>query len=73
MSYTYNLDGLMATMTYPSATAGRTLSAIDQDNNINYVTGAKYNATGAFTGSVYGQVNSFRFNNRLQPNVQRRT
>jgi YD repeat-containing protein len=82
MSYTYNLDGSVATMTYPSGavityapdSAGRTVSAIDKDNSINYVTGATYNATNALTGSTYSQngsfsgiVNSFSFNNRLQP------
>ncbi|HEV3315945.1 MAG TPA: RHS repeat-associated core domain-containing protein, partial [Candidatus Angelobacter sp.] len=82
MSYAYNLDGSVATMTYPSGavityapdSAGRTVSAIDKDNSINYVTGATYDATNALTGSTYGQngsfsgiVNSFSFNNRLQP------
>jgi RHS repeat-associated protein len=85
MSYTYNLDGSVATMAYPSGAvitytpdaAGRMLSAVDTTNSsnpINYVTGATYNATGALTGSIYGQnssfsgiVNSFSFNNRLQP------
>jgi hypothetical protein len=82
MSYTYNLDGSVATMTYPSGavitytpdSAGRVLSAVDASNNINYVTGATYNAPGSLTGSVYGQsasftgiVNSFSFNSRLQP------
>jgi RHS repeat-associated protein len=82
MSYTYNLDGSVAALTYPSGavityapdSAGRTVSAIDKDNSINYVTGATYNAASALTGSTYGQngsfsgiVNSFSFNNRLQP------
>jgi RHS repeat-associated protein len=70
MSYTYNLDGSVATMTYPSGatitytsdTAGRVLSAIDTTNAgnpINYVTGITYNAPGAVTGSTYGQTGSF--------------
>jgi YD repeat-containing protein len=67
MSYTYNLDGSVATMTYPSGavitytpdSAGRVLSAVDASNNINYVTGATYNAPGALTGSTYGQSGSF--------------
>src|SRR5436305_8875190 len=56
MSYTYNLDGSVATMTYPSGavitytpdSAGRMLSAVDttSSNPINYVTGATYNAPG---------------------------
>jgi RHS repeat-associated protein len=82
MAYTYNLDGSVATVTYPSGStitytpdsAGRMLSAIDTGNNIKYVTGATYDATNALTGSTYGLsssftgiVNSFSFNNRLQP------
>src|SRR5205085_7410036 len=58
MSYTYNLDGSVATMTNPSGAvitytpdaAGRMLSAVDASDSahtINYVTGATYNATGA--------------------------
>jgi RHS repeat-associated protein len=82
MSYTYNLDGSIASIIYPSGavitytldSAGRILQAIDSGNNITYVTGATYNAANALTGSVYGQtatfsgiVSSFSFNNRLQP------
>ncbi len=70
MSYTYNLDGSVATMTYPSGAtitytpdaAGRVLSAVDMTNAgnpINYVTGVTYNAPGAITGSTYGQTASF--------------
>src|SRR5947199_5509298 len=69
MSYTYNLDGSVATMTYPSGavikytpdSAGRMLSVADTTHSsaINYVTGATYNATGALTGSTYGQNGSF--------------
>src|SRR5438045_7442882 len=70
MSYTYNLDGSVATMTYPSGAiltytpnaAGRMLAVVDTtDNNhpINYVTGAAYNAPGLLTASTYGQSNSF--------------
>lgn len=89
MSYTYNLDGSVATVAYPSATpngppgdvitytpdaAGHILSVKDVGNNINYVTGATYNAPGMLTGSTYGQsasftgiVNQVSFNIRLQP------
>jgi RHS repeat-associated protein len=84
MGYTYNLDGSVATVTYPSGatitytpdSAGRMLKAVDSSSGqaINYVTGATYNAASDLTGSVYGQsssfsgiVNSFSFNNRLQP------
>jgi RHS repeat-associated protein len=70
MSYTYNLDGSVATMTYPSGAviaytpdaAGRLLSVVDTtDSNhpINYVTGATYNAPGALTASTYGQNGGF--------------
>ena len=49
-SYTYNLDGSLATITYPSgrvitytpSAADRTLSAVDTTNSINYATGALY-------------------------------
>ncbi len=82
MSYTYNLDGSVATVTYPSGavitytpdSAGRVLKAVDTANNINYVTGANYGPTNALTDSIYGSsgsfsgiVNSFSYNNRLQP------
>jgi hypothetical protein len=63
-----------AVITYAPDSAGRTVSAIDKDKSINYVTGATYDATNALTGSTYSQngsfsgiVNSFSFNNRLQP------
>src|SRR5437588_8285038 len=66
-----------AVITYTPDAAGRMVSAVDGSDSahtINYVTAATYNATGALTGSVYGQngsfsgiVNSFSFNSRLQP------
>src|SRR5438045_2461444 len=67
LSYTYNLDGSVATVTYPSGatitytpdSAGRVLKAVDSGNNINYVTGATYGPDNALTGSVYGQSGSF--------------
>src|SRR5207302_8456492 len=57
MSYTYNLDSSVATMTYPGGdvirytpdSAGRVVSVVDTTNSanpINYVTGATYNAPG---------------------------
>jgi RHS repeat-associated protein len=82
MSYAYNLDGSLKSITYPSNavvtytpdSAGRVLSAVDTGNNINYVTGATYDASNALTGFVSGQSNSFAgitnafsFNKRLQP------
>ena len=50
------------------------ISAVDSGNSINYVTGATYGPDNSLTGSIYGQsssfsgiVNTFSFNNRLQP------
>jgi RHS repeat-associated protein len=82
MSYTYNLDGSVATVTYPSGatitytldSAGRVLKAVDSGNNINYVTGATYGPHNALTGFVSGQRNGFNgitnttvYDVRLQP------
>jgi RHS repeat-associated protein len=82
MSYTYNLDGSAATVKYPSGatitytpdSAGRMLSAVDKDNNINYVTGATYGPHNALTGFVSGQRSGFNgitnttvYDVRLQP------
>ena len=65
LAYTYNLDGSVATLTYPSGgvvtytpdSAGRILSAVDIANNVNYVTGAggpnpSSGATYAADGSI---------------------
>jgi YD repeat-containing protein len=49
-TYTYNLDGSLATLTYPSGrvitytsnAAGRALSAVDTANSTNYATDAAY-------------------------------
>src|SRR5262249_27625548 len=77
MSYGYNLDGSIKTITYPSGSvitytpdaAGRMLSAADKANAINYVTGASYAPSGALTGFVSGGsiTNTFSYNKRLQP------
>ncbi len=82
MGYSYNLDGSVATATYPSGavitytpdSAGRTLKAVDSISNINYVTGATYGADSTLRGFVSGQSNSFAgitntfvYNNRQQP------
>jgi RHS repeat-associated protein len=82
MSYTYNLDGSVATVTYPSGavityapdSAGRMLSAIDSSNNINYVKNATYGPHNALTGFVSGQRSGFNgitntmvYDVRLQP------
>jgi RHS repeat-associated protein len=82
MSYTYNLDSSVATVTYPSGatitytpdSAGRMLKAVDTGNNINYVNGATYGPDSVLRSFVSGQSNSFGgitntfvYNNRLQP------
>jgi YD repeat-containing protein len=91
MSYTYDLDGSLNTLTYPSGavitytpdSAGHHVSAVDNVNNINYVTGsggpnpssgATYGPDGSilsfnqgWTTSFAGIANSFSYNSRLQP------
>jgi RHS repeat-associated protein len=82
LSYSYNLNGSLKTLTYPSGnvvtytpdSAGRTLSAIDSGNGINYVTSATYGPDSALTGFVSGYstsfagiINAFSYNKRLQP------
>jgi RHS repeat-associated protein len=82
ISYTYNLDGSIKTLTYPSGkvityapdSAGRTLSAVDSGSGINYVTGATYDAISALTGFISGNsgtfagiTSAFSYNKRLQP------
>ena len=74
MSYTYNLDGSVATATYPSGavitytpdSAGRVGMVQDLANNINYAVGpggpgtlANYGPDGALTGFVSGACASF--------------
>ncbi|MBZ5492453.1 MAG: hypothetical protein LAO76_16110 [Acidobacteriia bacterium] len=82
LSYSYNLNGSLKTLTYPSGNvvtytpdaAGRTLSAIDSGNGINYVTGATYGPDSALTGFISGYsatfagiTNASTYNKRLQP------
>jgi RHS repeat-associated protein len=82
-TYTYNLDGSLATLTYPSgrtiayaySAAARPLSAIDSANSINYATLGAYAPQGALAGLTLGQAGSFAgisfvasYTNRLQPN-----
>jgi RHS repeat-associated protein len=82
ISYSYNLDGSVKTLTYPSGnvityapdSAGRVLSAIDSGSGINYVTGATYGPDSALTGFVSGNsgtfagiTNAYSYNRRLQP------
>ncbi len=77
ISYEYELGGSVRTLHYPSGaaisyspdSAGRLLSAVDSLNNINYATGATYQADGQMTGFVSGGTitNTFSYNKRLQP------
>src|SRR5258708_4617349 len=82
VSYDYNLDGSLKALHYPSGAvvtytpdaAGRTVSAVDSGNAINYVTGATYGPHGALASFVNGKSGTFAgissgtsYNNRLQP------
>ena len=76
-TYTYNLDGSLATLTYPSGRvvtftpsgAGRELSAVDLGNGITYASGALYTPFGALSGVQYGSnlISTLYYNTRLQP------
>jgi RHS repeat-associated protein len=76
-SYTYNLDGSLATVTYPSGrmityttgTTGRALSATDALNSITFASNAHYAPSGdlASIQSSSSIVSTYLFNNRLQP------
>jgi RHS repeat-associated protein len=76
-SYTYNLDGSVATLTYPSGrvitytpnAAGRTVSAVDNPGGVNYATGALYAPQGALSSLQNGAnlTSTLYYNNRLQP------
>jgi RHS repeat-associated protein len=67
-SYTYNLDGSVASITYPSdrtvvytySNAERPLSAVDPVNSINYATGAIYSPLGILASVIYGKTPSFQ-------------
>ncbi len=67
LSYTYNLDGSLATLTYPSGRTityapspiGRALSAKDVANSINYVTSATYAPQGDPATANYGSSISY--------------
>jgi RHS repeat-associated protein len=82
IGYTYNFDGSVATLKYPSGktltysynAAARPISAVDSANSLNYVTGATYFPHGSLSGYVNGNSASFAgitatfgYNNRLQP------
>jgi len=82
ISYTYNLDGSTATLTYPSgrtitytvSAAQRPQKAVDNTNSINYVLNTTYAPQGAVAGALLGQSSSFggityaaTYTNRLLP------
>jgi RHS repeat-associated protein len=78
LAYGYNLDGSLASVTYPSgrtvkytpSAVGRPLSAVDTGNSINYVTSATYAPQGALATAAFGANITFSagYNNRLWPN-----
>jgi len=63
-SYTYNLDGSIATVTYPSAklvtytvsNARRLSAAKDAANNVQFATAASYAPPGGLSGMITGQI-----------------
>ena len=81
-SYTYNVDGSTASITYPSGrvinytynNAQQAVSVVDATSSTNYITGATYAPHGALASAVHGQVSggfagiteSYTYNNRLQ-------
>ena len=82
ISYAYNLDGSVATLTYPTGriieyhptSAGRPDWAKDVANSINYALNAGYHPHGALSTVIYGQAAGYAgitstaaFDNRLQP------
>jgi len=76
-SYTYNLDGSVATVVYPSGrtisygydAVTRPVSAADTANGINYVTSATYFPSGGLSSLQNGSslISKFYYNKRLQP------
>jgi RHS repeat-associated protein len=81
ISYSYNLDGSIASITYPSGrvisyqynNSQRPVSAVDTQHNINYLTSAHYAAAGLLTAASQGASccwsgisETNTFNNRLQ-------
>ena len=82
ISYSYNLDGSLASVTYPSgrtvsytiSNAARAISAVDSANAINYVTSGTYAPQGAMASIMHGQTSggfagiteSYTYNNRLE-------
>jgi YD repeat-containing protein len=85
-TYTYNLAGSVASITYPTGhvvsygynNAGRQISVTDSGSGINYALSATYAPQGAIAGAVHGQVSggftgitrTYAYNNRLEPNTK---
>src|ERR1700733_1574298 len=82
ISYSYNGDGSLATITYPSGrvityatnNAQRPTSAQDLTNNIQYAVTASYAPVGALNSVIYGSATGFSgitnaalYNSRLEP------
>jgi len=81
-SYTYNVDGSTAPITYPSGrvinytynNAQQAVSVVDATSSTNYVTNATYAPHRQLASAVHGQVNggftgiteSYTYNNRLE-------
>ncbi|MGC2745492.1 MAG: hypothetical protein WA672_20170, partial [Candidatus Angelobacter sp.] len=88
-SYTYNVDGSTASITYPSGrvvaytynNAQQTVSVVDSTSSTNYVTAATYAPHGQLASAVRGQVSggfagiteTYTYNNRLQVATHRAT
>ena len=81
MSYSYNLDGSLKTMTYPSSAVvtytpwnnGSVAVSTPQDikdlgNNLNYITGATYGPDGSLAGFVNGSGGAAAITNTLTYN-----
>jgi RHS repeat-associated protein len=81
IGHTYNLDGSVATMTYPSGrvysyaynNAAQTTSIADTAHSLNFFTGGQYAPPGLLTGGINGAVTGWSaitlantYNNRLQ-------
>ncbi|HEV2248758.1 MAG TPA: hypothetical protein VGW37_19105, partial [Terriglobia bacterium] len=76
MSYTYNLDGSLATIQYPggrtitytTSNAERPTSAKDNSNSINYALSATYAPQGALASMQNGSslISTLFYNNRLE-------
>ncbi|MGC2741858.1 MAG: hypothetical protein WA672_01630, partial [Candidatus Angelobacter sp.] len=76
-TYSYNLDGSVKTLTYPSGrvvtytpdSAGRLVSAVD-GNGTNYVTSASYNAGGSLKSLLNGSTPALNQNFQYTPRLQ---